>query len=370
MRRIIALVLTVLLSLQTTASAAAPGQMHGPNVQPLLSAIENTFVFALITGQASRYEDMHAPAPQRLMINRGYAHPDLGRARPTQGIFRYGQPVRTPAMSTRIIPAKDAPRDPLAVPRPAQQAAAPPPERASSKTNGSYRLASKTRVAAQQVSFTGSVTPNSFTLLVGQSGSYTLTNDGLDGGVSIQSGCSGIAAFSGYSVTAQAVGSCSATLYWTGPSSQEVHGTASVTVTAPTPTPTPVPTPTPTPVPTPTPTPVPTPTPTPRPTPTPTPVPTPTPIPVTPTPVPTATPTPAPLPTPNTGINRWWTYQEKALAGVGKAMVNVANGNLLVQADDVDIHERGIDLAFRRTYNSQSQHDAANTDGSTPSRVR
>ncbi len=70
---------------------------------------------------------------------------------------------------------------------------------------------------------------------------------------------------------------------------------------------------------------------------------------------------------PSTGINRWWTYQEKPLAGVGKAMVNVANGNLLVQSDDVDIHERGIDLAFRRTYNSQSQHDSAGTDGSTPS---
>ena len=38
-------------------------------------------------------------------------------------------------------------------------------------------------------------------------------------------------------------------------------------------------------------------------------------------------------------------------------MVNVANGNLLVQADDIDVPERGIDLAFRRTYNSQSAHD-------------
>ena len=44
-------------------------------------------------------------------------------------------------------------------------------------------------------------------------------------------------------------------------------------------------------------------------------------------------------------------------------MVNVGTGNLLVQADDVDIPERGIDLAFRRTYNSQSAHDALGTDG-------
>ena len=48
-------------------------------------------------------------------------------------------------------------------------------------------------------------------------------------------------------------------------------------------------------------------------------------------------------------------------------MVNVGNGNVIVQADDVDVHERGIDLAFRRTYNSQSQHNWANTDASVKS---
>lgn len=68
-----------------------------------------------------------------------------------------------------------------------------------------------------------------------------------------------------------------------------------------------------------------------------------------------------------TGINRWWTYEEGALPGQGKYMVNVGNGNLLVQADDVDIPERGIDLAFRRTYNAQSTHDSNNTDASVPS---
>ncbi|MHB8415771.1 MAG: DUF6531 domain-containing protein, partial [Acidiferrobacteraceae bacterium] len=68
-----------------------------------------------------------------------------------------------------------------------------------------------------------------------------------------------------------------------------------------------------------------------------------------------------------TGINRWWTYEEGGLPGVGRFMVNVGNGNLLVQADDVDVKERGIDLAFQRTYNSMSQHDYANTDQSTPS---
>ncbi len=65
-----------------------------------------------------------------------------------------------------------------------------------------------------------------------------------------------------------------------------------------------------------------------------------------------------------TGINHWWTYEEGAIPGVGKYMANVANGNLIMQADDVDIPERGIDLAFRRTYNSFSGHDWAQTDGS------
>ena len=248
MRRIIALILTLLFSLQSTASAAVPGQMHGPDVQPLLSAIENTFVFALITGQASRYEAMHAPAPERLRINPNYEHPDFGSSRPAQGTFRYGQRVSAPAMSSRVFLPKDAPRDPLLT-----------------KKSGPIAVAVANGVKPM-------ICPQ--TVVRGR----------------LLVGCPGLTP---------------------SPSPRS--------------TPTPVPTPTPTPVPTPTPTPVPTPTPTPVPTPTPTPVPTPTPIPVTPTPVPTATPVVAAMPTPNTGINPWWTYQEKPLAGIGTAMVNVAN---------------------------------------------
>jgi YD repeat-containing protein len=66
-----------------------------------------------------------------------------------------------------------------------------------------------------------------------------------------------------------------------------------------------------------------------------------------------------------TGINHYWSYEEGATPASGKWMLNIANGNLLAQSDDVDIPERGIDLAFRRTYNSQSGHTYANTDGST-----
>jgi YD repeat-containing protein len=68
-----------------------------------------------------------------------------------------------------------------------------------------------------------------------------------------------------------------------------------------------------------------------------------------------------------TGIVPWWSYQEAAMPGVGRYMVNVANGNLVVQASDVDIPERGIDLAFSRTYNSTSKHDYSGSDGSIPS---
>ena len=68
-----------------------------------------------------------------------------------------------------------------------------------------------------------------------------------------------------------------------------------------------------------------------------------------------------------TGINHWWTYEEDAIPGGGRYMVNVGTGNLLVQYDDMDISNKGIDLAFRRTYNSASTHDYSNTDGSTPS---
>ncbi|HTV72148.1 MAG TPA: DUF6531 domain-containing protein [Candidatus Acidoferrales bacterium] len=67
---------------------------------------------------------------------------------------------------------------------------------------------------------------------------------------------------------------------------------------------------------------------------------------------------------PGTGINPWWTYEEGTIPGVGKYMVNVSNTNLLVQSDDVDVPERGVDLALRRTYNSQSGRDWANDDGS------
>jgi YD repeat-containing protein len=68
-----------------------------------------------------------------------------------------------------------------------------------------------------------------------------------------------------------------------------------------------------------------------------------------------------------TGINPWWRYQEQSVPGAGHVMVNVGTGNYIVDVDDMSVPHKGIALAFRRTYNSQSGHDIVGTDGSLPS---
>ncbi len=60
-----------------------------------------------------------------------------------------------------------------------------------------------------------------------------------------------------------------------------------------------------------------------------------------------------------TGINRWWRYQEQNVPGGGHLMVNIGTGNLLFQDDDMNVPHKGLALAFRRTYNSQSLHTVA-----------
>jgi YD repeat-containing protein len=62
------------------------------------------------------------------------------------------------------------------------------------------------------------------------------------------------------------------------------------------------------------------------------------------------------------GINPWWRYQEQNVPGGGHVMVNVGTGNLLLQGDDMSVPHKGIALAFRRTYNSQSLHDVNASD--------
>jgi YD repeat-containing protein len=63
-----------------------------------------------------------------------------------------------------------------------------------------------------------------------------------------------------------------------------------------------------------------------------------------------------------TGINHWWRYQEQSVPGGGRVMVNVGTGNLLLQDDDMSVAHKGLAMAFRRTYNSQSGHDVNASD--------
>lgn len=70
-------------------------------------------------------------------------------------------------------------------------------------------------------------------------------------------------------------------------------------------------------------------------------------------PAPTLSPSPMPAATPSTGVNAYWTYEGASLPGVGSALVNAGNGNLVFNSEDVNVVERGIDLKFHRTYNSQ-----------------
>jgi YD repeat-containing protein len=117
-------------------------------------------------------------------------------------------------------------------------------------------------------------------------------------------------------------------------------------------------------------TPIPTPTPTATCLPSYTPTPTATPISATPSPSPspsaTSTPTAAPLAASGTGINPWWRYQEENVPGGGHVMVNLGTGNLLLQDDDLNVAHKGVALAFRRTYNSQSLHDVNGSDQGAP----
>lgn len=68
---------------------------------------------------------------------------------------------------------------------------------------------------------------------------------------------------------------------------------------------------------------------------------------------------------PITGVEPWHEYAQGGIPGAGDWMVNVASGNLIVEGTDFDIPERGIDLAFRRVYDSASGHDYVPTDGAT-----
>ncbi|HEV2739717.1 MAG TPA: DUF6531 domain-containing protein, partial [Candidatus Elarobacter sp.] len=68
-----------------------------------------------------------------------------------------------------------------------------------------------------------------------------------------------------------------------------------------------------------------------------------------------------------TGINHWWRYKDEGIPGGGQAIVNIGTGNVLLQDVDMSVPHKGLPLVFQRTYNSQSQHDVAGSDGAPPS---
>lgn len=60
-----------------------------------------------------------------------------------------------------------------------------------------------------------------------------------------------------------------------------------------------------------------------------------------------------------TGIKPFWTYDENAIGGGGKAMVNLWSGNLTVQYTDVSFPGRGLPVEIRRTYNAQADYEGS-----------
>ncbi|MHB8432954.1 MAG: DUF6531 domain-containing protein [Candidatus Tyrphobacter sp.] len=327
MRRFIDTLLLGALLAQSSGASALAGNSSSGNVAagvgdifaaavmtPLRNAWLNSATHALFTGEMNRYEAMHAPAPSFPGVIRIARPPYAGRSHEARLIRRSGSVARVSGLHRpEAIDPRKAPRDPMALRRSTLPGSASAARGVvfSPRWNARGRFATAQRLAPL-VQATATSAP-----------------------IGAPVNCPMF----------------------------DMHGNL-VCCNPPCSTPPPTATPSPTPSPTPTPTP--------------TPIPTPTPVP---TPCPpgdsgippnciTATPTPQPTPglSPSTtGINHYWTYDEDPLPGIGKAMVNVGNGNLLVQVDDLDVPERGIDLAFRRTYNSQSQHDSTGTDGSTPS---
>jgi len=321
MRRIISgVLLAVFLAQSAGASAlaadpsrgslfAAVGSGFAAILAPLQDAWLNSATHAMLSGQMSRYEAMHAPAPRFPRVIRILRAPDASRSRDARMVRRYGYVVQVPGRhGPEAIDPHKAPRDPMAMRR-----GTAPPATTSTRTlqlHFAPRFGLRGRFAAATLAApTATSTP------------VVPVNCPM----------------------------------------RDMRGQL-VCCNPPCPTFSPPPTATPSPTPSPTASPTPSPSPTPVPTPTASPTATPSP-----TSSPTSTPTPNGLAPSTTGINHYWTYEEEPLPGMGRAMVNVGDGNLLMQVDDLDVPGRGIDLAFRRTYNSQSQHDASGTDGSTPS---
>lgn len=66
----------------------------------------------------------------------------------------------------------------------------------------------------------------------------------------------------------------------------------------------------------------------------------------------------APEPGAYIGLQTRHTYDEQRLADRASFAVNVANGNLVVSFDDIELKGRGLDLSFSRTFNSRGPGSA------------
>ena len=83
------------------------------NLQPLLSAIESSQIFALVTGQESRYEAMHAPAPTFPKIAHTRSNFDASLSRRAILVHHSGSPAAGPQMSRNFVVPRGV-ADPLA----------------------------------------------------------------------------------------------------------------------------------------------------------------------------------------------------------------------------------------------------------------
>jgi YD repeat-containing protein len=314
-RRFVAVALLGLFVCESSGAAAAVPTAHIPayrqsasllaqaqlGVARLVRTLSATEIGALLTGQESRWNVMHAAPPT---FERAHTyptadpHPILHYSAPS-----YGQSVRFPeALKSRVLTVASITRDPLL----------------AQSNHGSRH----TMYSPPTYTYSISASPTSVTGAAGSTATITLqcTKTPSNGGPTTVS-CSGVTATSSNTAVATVsigtIGSSTtpSTISYTGAGAATItytwsSQTATVGITASQGAGS--------------------------------------------SPPPTLAPSPVPEATPSTGVNSYWTYEEYVIPGAGMAMVNIANGNLLVQSDDMDLRERGIDLAFQRTYNSQA----------------
>jgi YD repeat-containing protein len=350
MRRLFSATLLALFVVQSSGIASAAEYHHSGSVawQMLNAQFRQSRLMALFDGQQTLF-DLRQRVPHFTHITRQPILPDASISR--RAVERFvgpGVPSVPVSMPKLPILPQNAPKDPLAMKRDAVSDAIVSGAGVQTIKHFTKKTASLTPMTTSQSYVT--VAPSSVSGIAGGSASVATELyvwDVTDGGYADQGPCTPSSASSTNSSVSTATGN---TIFFVGAGTATItffcgtaKGSASVSVTAATPTPSPTPTPCPngwsgTP-----------------------------PTCVAPTPTPTPQPTATPLATASTGVAPWWTFSAGTIPGAGKWAVNVANGNLAILAFDGQTIERGINLPFKRFYNSQSRHDYSNDDSSVPS---